>query len=349
MAIRRRLSAIKADADGGSGMLSSNFVRLEGRDVKPQEILAHAMTPPFLAPRRLVQVDDFLDRWEGRGDGRAPRGIESFAPLFAALEGPFPPSTDLILGGGEVRPTNPMLKKLLELGAADEAYPELKGEPLLRYIREEAAARGVRFRVGPFRTQQPADDELRKIGDPVVLLTRTINVEVGEDQWRSDTVGLANELDKLALYSMGREVTVDDVYLLCPGSRHANTFNLADAIMDGDVRRALETLTLMRDDNQEAQMIIGGLSGRYRQMAITCDLLESGASMDEVVAAMGAAGRYQGLRDNAIRRARRLKLAGVTASLAIIVELDRMSKTGEMDHHLALELIVLRTSQVRGR
>jgi DNA polymerase III delta subunit len=347
MAIRRRLREIKDAADGGSGMIATNLVQLEGRDVRAEDILAHAMTPPFLAPKRLIIVDAFLDRWQPRGDQRQPRSIEPFAPLFAAIQGAFPPTTDLVLRGGEVGDRNSMLKRLKELpGVADEVHAELKGEPLLRYIREEAAARGVRFRNGPFRKQDPLDDELRKIGDPAALLAATIHVEAGENEWRSDTIGLTNELDKLALYSMGREVTVDDVYELCTGARHAGNFALADAIMDGNLRRALDTLRLLHDDGVEPQLIIGGLAARYRQLAGTAELVDEGAPTEEIAKAMGRPGEFPRIRDDAIRRARRIRPAGVRASLATIVDLDRQTKMGEIDHELALELMVIRLARI---
>ena len=352
MAIRRRLDELKADADGGSGMLASNFVRLTGRDVKAHEILAHAMTPPFLAPKRLIVVDDFLDRFETRvgEEPRSARGIDAFTPLFTAIADGIPESSTIVLGGGEVAAGNAMLKRLKELpGVEDAAYAELKGEPLTRYIREEAAARGIRFRNGPFRTQDPADDELRKIGDPVALLAATIQVEVGDDKWHADTVGLMNELDKLAVYAMGADVGVDDVYLLCTGARHANNFNLADAIMDGNLKRAMDTLQLMKDDRTEDQFIIGALAGRYRALAPVIELVGEGASPEEIGKSMGRAGSFSGLRDAAIRRARRLGMPGLVAALGIIVELDRQQKLGEIDNQLALELMVIRLSRLTGR
>ena len=351
MAIRRRLDELKAEADGGSGMLATNFVRLTGRDVKPQDILAHAMTPPFLAPKRLIVVDDFLDRFETRGEEpKSARGIDSFNPLFTAIADGIPDSSVIVLGGGDIGPANAMLKRLKELpGVEDAAYAELKGEPLTRYIREEAAARGIRFRNGPFRTQDPVDDELRKIGDPVALLAATIQVEVGDDKWHADTVGLMNELDKLAVYSMGHDVTVDDIYLLCTGARHANNFNLADAIMDGNLKRAIDTLKLLMDDNTERQMIIGALAGRYRALAPVIELVNEGAPADEIGKAMGRPGNFPRLRDDAIRRARRLGMPGLVAALSVIVELDRQNKSGEVDDELALELMVIRLARLSSR
>ena len=164
--------------------------------------------------------------------------------------------------------------------------------------------------------------------------------------WRSDTVGLTNELDKLALYSMGREVTVDDVYTLCTGARHATNFNLADATMDGNVKRALDVLSLLRNDGIAAQAIIGALAGRYRALAPVVEGVESGAAVEEIAKSMGRPGQFPNLRDAAIRRARRLGMVGIRQALAVIVDLDRQNKSGEMDDELALELTVIRLARV---
>jgi DNA polymerase-3 subunit delta len=356
MAIRRRLQALKDEADAGSGMLANNLTTLDGREVRSEEILAAVMTPPFLAPRRLVLVEGLLERFESRDGapppGRASRRLEGLEPLFSALEGGYPGTTTLAFVSGEVRERNPVLERLKAIpGVEDANFPELKGEGLIRFIRDEAAVRGIRFRNGPWRRQPPLDDELAKLGDPAALLAAISQVEVrpNSNEWRSDTLGLANELDKLALYSMGRDVTVDDVYELCPGARHASHFALADAVMDGNLKRALEVFHSLVRDGAETQALLGMVAGRYRTLGIVTEMLEAGAADAEFEKAVGNSWRYPGLREAQKRRARRHGMSGVRAAIEAIVDCDRSIKLGETEDEVGFEVLVMRLARLAGR
>ena len=119
--------------------------------------------------------------------------------------------------------------------------------------------------------------------------------------------------------------------------------------MDGNLKRAMDTLKLLMDDNTERQMIIGALAGRYRALAPVIELVNEGAPADEIGKAMGRAGNFPRLRDDAIRRARRLGMPGLVAALSVIVELDRQNKSGEVDDELALELMVIRLARLSSR
>ena len=56
IAIRRRMQQLRDEADGGSGMLSTNLTVLDGREAKPGEILGAALTPPFLWYERGLEL-----------------------------------------------------------------------------------------------------------------------------------------------------------------------------------------------------------------------------------------------------------------------------------------------------
>jgi DNA polymerase III delta subunit len=378
LSVRRRLQQLKDDADGGTGMLTANFVTIDGREAKPFDILQAAMTPPFLAPRRLVLVENFLGRFAQRAiqgpltpraqagpaaagasaeddeeesqTSRAPadrseQRLEAFEPVLKELERGMPPSTTLVFmlplpetsafsRGARGTGRNAMVERLKKIpGAEVEDYPELKAEALLRHIREEAAVRGLRLRNGPPSRPAP-DDSGRKVEtDPAALIGALC---------QGDTLQIANELDKLALFTRGREATVDDVGVICAGDREARLFDFSDAVMDGNLRKALHLLGELQQSGQSDQALMAFLLGRFRTLASVVDLVESGATTEEIGAAMGNPGRWPNIRDAAIRRARRLTGDGLRATWATFVEADRTFKLGEVDDDLALELLVTR-------
>ncbi len=342
--MRRRLQELKDEADGGTGMLVSNLTVIDGREAKPPDITGPAMSVPFLAARRLVVVDNLLERYDWNPEQRQQRPLTPWEPLFSALEAGIPDSTILVFTGPGVSRRNPMAERLRKIpGVSDEEYPELKGDALTRYVKDEAAARGVRFKNGPSKERHIGSDEWEHAGlhdrrgaaptDPVELLKILV---------QGDTLSLANELDKLALYTMGRDVTVDDVYEVSAGARDFDAFAFTDAVMDGELAKALHVMARLRDDGTEDAGLLAILLGAYRRLAPVVDLVEQGATPEEIGAAMGNAGKYANLRDRAINRARRLGSGGLRRAYEVMIEADRTSKTGEVKDDIALEIAVMR-------
>jgi DNA polymerase-3 subunit delta len=345
LAIRRRLQELKDQADGGSGMLLTNLNEIDGREAKPQEILGAAMSPPFLAPARLVIVDHLLARAESRGFERGPRSIGGGDQVAAGLEHGVPESTILVFlgmpfrAGGRgmvVTKGNPLVKQLGKLpGAIDEEHPAItKPDEIQRYIRDEAAARGVRFRAGRVaESAYEAHEERPAETDPVALLANLL---------QGDTLAIANELDKLALYSMGADVTVAEVNRVCAGGRQANRFTFVDAVQDGNLGVALEMLERLRRDGEADAGLLASLFEGYRRSATILELIEQGANDDEIGKSMGRAGSFRNLRDQAKLRARRVGAGRLRAAYEAMVAADRTHKMGEVDEDVALEILLAR-------
>jgi len=350
LAIRRRMQQLRDEADGGSGMIDSNVNSIEGANAKSQDILAAAMAAPFLSAKRLVVVEHFLERFEQRAEQRQPRALAPFEPLFAALESGLPDSTLLVFLGlpflaaasrrMAVTAKNPMVTRLAKVpGVLNEHMEELKKEELSRFIREEAAARGIRFKAGRFPERFLAGETVPQESDPAALLAAL---------FQGDTLSLANELDKLSLYAMGKDVTVAEVNRVCAGDRESNRFNFADAVMDGRLRDALDLLGRLRSHGETSQGLLSLLLDGYRRAATILDLLDEGASPEEIGRNIGPAGKWANLRDQAIRRARGLGHSGLHAAYEALVEADRTSKMGDVDDEVAAEILVAKLCSLSG-
>lgn len=318
--LRRRLQELRQACDAGTGMLASNLTVLDGAPA-PADVTAAASTAPFLAPARLVLVPELLDRFEQRAEGRSTRTLEAWEAFFRWVDEEAPPWAKVVFTGAGSAKRNPFAKRLAACRRARvEEFPELRGDALLRFVREEAAARGVRFR----RTGTRPED-----GDPAYVLVTNCG---------GDTLALLNELDKLALYADGREVTVEDVQLLCPGERSASVWQFIDAVLDGDLGLALRSLRGLRQTGESEQGVLALLAGGVRQLVTVLELLEEGRSEEEIGSAINRP--YPNLRRRAIERARRLGWEGVLAAYEAIVEADRSLKSGTVDEDLAMEVLV---------
>ena len=152
------------------------------------------------------------------------------------------------------------------------------------------------------------------------------------------------KVDKLALYTMGRDATVDDVDILCGGERDRASYNFTDAVLDGDMKLAFTVLEHFWKTDQTPQMVIGTLASAYRRLAIVIDMVGEGASAEEIGNATNQ--KWAGLRDKAIARARRLGPDGLKKAFAAIVAADRTTKLGEVNDILAIEILIHQLSAI---
>jgi DNA polymerase-3 subunit delta len=341
LAMRRRIQELKDEADGGSGMLVTNLTAVDGRDAKPADVLGPVMSPPFLAPRRLVIVEHLLERYESRMAARGGRALGPWEDTIAELGKGIPDTTTLVFFGqpflAEGRPrtvskSNPFVAALSKLpGVSVEEHPALEKDNLLRYIAEEANLRGIRFKRGggEFESHEERPAET----DPVILLANLL---------QGDTLSIANELDKLALYSRDRrgEITVADVNRVSHGDREAKSWDLTDAIIEGNLARALYALRTLKESGEALQGLLGLITARYRSLAPVTELVSAGMRQEAIAEELKRPNNYPLKKD--FEASRRLTPALVKRAYGYIVEADRTNKMGEVDEEVGIDILLMK-------
>ncbi|MEO8540904.1 MAG: DNA polymerase III subunit delta [bacterium] len=341
LAMRRRLQELKDEADGGSGMLMTNLTTVDGRDAKPNDVIGPCMSPPFLAPRRLVVVEHLLERFEARGGARAGRALGPWDDAVAQLANGIPPTTTLVFFGQpflaegrarSVSKTNPFVAALAKLpDVSIEEHPALEKEHLLRYISEEAALRGIRFKRGGGEFE--AHEERPAETDPVQLLANLLH---------GDTLTIANELDKLALYARdtGGEITVAEVNRVSHGDREAKSWDLTDAIISGNLSNALGALNTLKESGENLQGLLGLITARYRSLAPVSELVAQGLAKDAVAETLKRPNNYPLQKD--MEAARRLSPPVLKKAYGFLVEADRTNKMGEVDEEVSIDILLMK-------
>lgn len=154
---------------------------------------------------------------------------------------------------------------------------------------------------------------------------------------------LTMELDKLLIYvgPKGR-IGQGEIDELVQYSRELSNFELTDAIVDGDRRRALELLDRIFATAGEAPQtlsifILGAIASNYRKMALAKDLMRQNAPNSEVAKAVGMS-PYGVTRFN--ERVRRIETARLLKSIVRIAETDVALKSSLATPRLQLELLI---------
>lgn len=158
-----------------------------------------------------------------------------------------------------------------------------------------------------------------------------------------DLLRLSNELDKLLLYAgkKGRigKAEIDE---LVRYSRELSNFDLTDAIVDGDRKRALTLLDHIFANPPEAPqtlsiLILGAIASNFRRLLAAKELMRQNAPNSEVAKAVGMS-PYAVTRFN--ERARKIETDGLLKGIARIAQTDVALKSSLATPRLQLELLI---------
>ena len=148
---------------------------------------------------------------------------------------------------------------------------------------------------------------------------------------------LANELEKLALHAGGGFINNETIEALVPRAREHTSWELWDAILDRDRKRALRLMDRLLDDGSEPVMIVGALAGLYRRMLSAKELIVRGASFEEV----SKVTRQYGPRAKEFNaRINRTSRDEIAYGLRRIAQVDNAIKNSEATPRLQLQYLI---------
>ena len=332
--LREAYRALRAALDE-DGMLDTNTTTLPARGLKPQELIQHAATVPFLAQARMVVVEGLV---RAHGGGKAV--VEAWQPLLDAIPA-LPDTSHIVLlepvpprsrSGPQPAPLgrSALMKTLRAVEGVDaQEFPELSaygrdgGEsPVARWVQQRAEEHDVAL-------ERPAVEELVEL--------------VGADLW-----ALASEIDKLARYAGDRTVTVEDVRLLTPQAREESIFNVVDAVVEGRAPPALLLIRrMLTEGSHTPQGIQAMIARQLRNLVRATELLAEGAAQPAVADATGVRNNFA--LGKLMRQARATTREAAEASLRAVEACDHDVKTGRVDDELALDLLVMRLAGLARR
>lgn len=144
---------------------------------------------------------------------------------------------------------------------------------------------------------------------------------------------LANELEKLAAYADRGTIDRAAVEELVPRVREHTGWELWDAIGSGDRKRALRLMHHLLEDSDPLP-ILGSIASYYRKLLIGKDLMDSGASTDEIKKATGqwSPSFFKGVR----RSPREVFVKG----LERIAQVDNAIKNSEGTPRLQMQYLI---------
>ena len=150
-------------------------------------------------------------------------------------------------------------------------------------------------------------------------------------------IRLSTELDKLAAYAGGGFINSEIIEQLVPRAREHTGFELWDAVLERDSKRALKLVARMIDDRTEPVVIIGSLGGLYRRLLAGKELIARNAPFDEVAKAIGQYGQHA---RTFVARLNRISREEIEHGIVRIAQADRAIKNSEATPRLQLQYLV---------
>jgi DNA polymerase III subunit delta len=263
-----------------------------------QAAVAAAEQLPMMSETRVVRIRDFARLREADED-----------ILIRYLNNPSP-STVMIFVADDLDKRKKSSKVLLDTCTVVEFSP----------LKDAEAKAWAKSRLKELKVS--ADDQ---------VLSELIRL-VG-----TDVQTLANELDKLASAAAATSrITLDHVDELIGRSRELSNFELADHLMAGNRKKALETLHRLLEDGAEPVMLVGLIAGNYHRLALGKHLLARGGR-EEVFRNISLPPFK---RDSYISTLQRSTATKIARGIQLTAATDLAIKTSQATPRLQLEMLV---------
>jgi DNA polymerase-3 subunit delta len=320
--LRQELEAIKRSIGDATAVMTNTTV-FEGTQVTPEQLRAACETVPFLADKRLVIVAGLLERFEPRGrtgkkkSSRQPEPAEEYKSIADGMKN-LPPFTELVLTGGRINDRNPLLRELMSV-AKVKTFPKLRHNQLGEWIERRLASQGKGNSISP---------------KAAALMVRL----VGNDLWT-----MANEIDKLILFTGGRQVEEADVRAVVSNAQEASVFDMVDAILELWVGTAQELLQRLFKQGMAPAQILVMLSRQVRIIFQVKEMREGGRSRGEIQSKLGLTSDF--VLRKAWEQADRYSPARIRDVYHKLLEADIAIKTGKLEGELALDVLIAELGQ----
>jgi DNA polymerase III subunit delta len=155
---------------------------------------------------------------------------------------------------------------------------------------------------------------------------------IGPDLWAIET-----ELDRLDAYAGGEALGEAAVSELVSAAHDEKLWDVADAVVAGNERKALTSMRRLFTDGYPLPVIMTMVVRQYRQMLLVKDMRDRRISRDEMASASGVPAWKL---DDVGRMAQRYSWPLLREAYAKLLDADLSIKRGLQDDESALQLLI---------
>ena len=307
---------------GDQSLLLANTTILDSQQMSLDQLRAACETVPFLAEKRLVIVNGLLGRFEPKGKPSRRKKVkpdqqDAYKSLGECINN-IPDSTILVLIDGSIKSNNPLLKEVS--GKAEiKSFPLLKGDKLEQWIQRRVKEQGGSI-------SPPAVDLLARV--------------VGGNLWI-----MANEIDKLVLFTSGRRIEEEDVRIAVGYMQETSVYAMTDAILEFKAGIAEQLLEQLLQRAVAPAYLLFMLSRQVQMIVRAKELRKQRKPETEIQDKLGLTKEFALRRT--LERADRYPVERLKEVYDKLLQTDLSIKTGKYEGGLALNILIAELCQKR--
>lgn len=312
-ALRKQAEKFGASMFTDSTTADMNTSRLDARTVSENELTKAVGAMPFLAPQRLVLLENVSKKYAG---------VEGHKKFIEFLE-TIPESTQLVLiDPDEIKerdiPSHWLVKWAAKVG-------------------EKAKTQGFMM---PRQREMPGwiGTETKRQGGHIEPAAAARLAEMtGED-----TRQAAQEITKLLTYvNFAHAIGIEDVEAVSIVTASVDVFELVDALGAQNGRLAQKLFHRLMED-KDAFETFGMVVRQFRLLTIAREVMDEGGVLQDVVEALGA---HPYVAEKVFKQARAFPIEMLEAIYHRLLAMDEAAKTGVMPLDMALDTFIVEVSR----
>jgi DNA polymerase-3 subunit delta len=306
--INDALNALRLKMGGGSEW---NCEIMEGDNCSPLQVVQAASLVSFLG-RRLIIVKHipWLDKNKNESD--AEKEKDYLSPLLKYLAKPNEDTVLALTLKGAAEKRRLLIKAIVKAGSLIECTP-LKGESLLNWIKDEAAAKGC---------------PINRLSCEMLSLCCGGNMSL-----------LRMETAKICDYcGAGKEISVEDIKMMSADSSAIKIFALMDAVAARDAAQSIALFRKMLLFGEAEQKILSMLGTEFRDMLRVKECLRYNMRTDDIAVKLNLHSFVTRKYASSCRNFSRNELLGF---LETLLNADIAHKSGEGDLRALLEIAIM--------
>jgi DNA polymerase-3 subunit delta len=307
--------AIRKQAEKFASMFSDpttagmNTSRLDARTVSEGDLSNAIGAMPFLAPQRLVVLENVSKRYTGQ-DGHKK---------FVAFLETVPPSTKLVI-----------------VDAEEVKERDIPNHWLVKWVGKNAEKAKFQGFHMPKQREMPGwivAEAKRQGGSIEPAAAARLAEMTGED-----TRQAAQEITKLLTYvNYAHAIGLEDVEAVSIVTASVDVFELVDALgmQNGKLAQKLFHRLL---EEKDAFEVFGMVVRQFRLLTIARDVLDEGGTLPEVTEALGV---HPYVAEKSFKQARAFSMETLSAIYHRLLAMDEAAKTGGMPLDASLDMLIM--------